>query len=68
MRKRSDIDISVWRTHLLAKGRPTYGRGDYHLQTRHNYEISYPYEWGERLDEAPRLAVFFGFVPVQRYH
>lgn len=32
-----------------------------HLQTRHNYEISYPYEWGERLDEThvPFARVFF---------
>jgi hypothetical protein len=45
-----------------------------HLQTRHNYEISYPYEWGERLDGTPRVRVesLGGFcpsttVPLTRY-
>ncbi|KAN0113517.1 SprT-like family domain containing protein [Russula decolorans] len=48
-------------------------RSDIDISTRHNYEISYPYEWGERLDETPRVAgFFFGFcssitVPLTRY-
>ena len=85
MRKRSDIDISVWCTFdvqgkapltdnpLTPHGGP-WGLSSCYLQTRHNYEISYPYEWGERLDETPRVAgfLFFGFcssitVPLTRY-
>jgi hypothetical protein len=46
-----------------------------HLQTRHNYEISYPYEWGERLYEFLAWRFFFFFfgfcpsttVPLTRY-
>lgn len=72
MRKRSDIDISVWRTHMFDQGKapltdsalvPRRGSwglsSSYRLQTRHNYEISYPYEWGERLDESPLTSCFF---------
>lgn len=51
----------------------SWGLSSCYLQTRHNYEISYPYEWGERLDET-RVAesFFFGFcssttVPLTRY-
>lgn len=42
----------------------SWGLSSYHLQTRHNYEISYPYEWGERLDESsPHVVSFFGYRP-----
>jgi len=76
MRKRSDIDISVWRTFdsqgkapltdnpLIPRG-GSWGLSSCYLQTRHNYEISYPYEWGERLDETPRIAGFFFWVLFQ---
>jgi hypothetical protein len=81
MRKRPDIDISVCVPILMVKrGRlPTpldpawapWGTSSCYLQTRHNYEISYPYEWGERLDKTPPSR-FFWFcpsttVPLTRY-
>ena len=74
MRKRSDIVISVWRTHLDGHGSDpltdspsvprggSWGLSSCHLQTRHNYEISYPYEWGERLDGSPHVVSRFFWV------
>jgi hypothetical protein len=76
MRKRPDIDISVCVPILIVKRErlpldSAWDRGGHHLQTRHNYEISYPYEWGERLDKTHPLR-FFWFrpsttVPLTRY-
>jgi hypothetical protein len=53
MRKRPDIDISVCVANSEGQGRPPLtGHGWWccDLQTRHNYEISYPYEWGEPVE------------------
>ncbi|KAH9034187.1 SprT-like family-domain-containing protein [Lactarius pseudohatsudake] len=42
-------------------------RADIDISTRHNYEISYPFEWGERLDNVPRVRCSTPTVLLTRY-